>query len=50
MLQAFEDYADFIRPNAVAHIINVTDDNSELSAEAFLRDLAATGHVRRIHE
>ena len=45
MLQAFEDYADFIRPNAVAHIINVTDDNSEISAEAFLRDLAATGHV-----
>ena len=45
MLQAFEDYADFIRPNAVPHIINVTDDNSEISAEAFLRDLAGTGHV-----
>lgn len=50
MLQAFEDYADFIRPNAVAHVINVTDDNSEISAESFLADLAATGHLPFIND
>ena len=50
MLQAFEDYADFIRPNAVAHIINVTDDNSEISAERFLADLAATGHFPFVND
>jgi len=50
MLQAFEDYADFVRPNAVAHIINVTDDNSEISAESFLADLAATGHLPFVND
>ena len=45
MVDAFDEYGDFIRPNAVAHIVNVTDDNSEMRAEFFLEELGATGHV-----
>jgi hypothetical protein len=41
MLDQYNNYADFLRPEAMKHIVFVTDDNSNLSAVNFKNGLAA---------
>lgn len=40
-LRRYPDFADFLRPDAIKHIIFVTDDDSDLSAQQFMTRLAA---------
>jgi hypothetical protein len=45
LLDTLPRYQDFLRPAAALHFVVVTDDDSSLSAEAFLREMRA--HLAR---
>ena len=49
-IKEFDDYADFLRPEAKLELIAVTDDESRLSATAFIADMGArAGKPFRLH-
>ena len=45
IVEHFEDYADFLRPDAAVHMVAVSDDESRLRAEQFMTQLNELGHA-----
>jgi hypothetical protein len=46
----FDDYKDFLRPDAITHFVVVTDDESWLSASEFVTDMnGKLGHEFKVH-
>lgn len=45
LLDEFPNYSSFLRPLAVTHVVGVTDDESDLAAEDFYKQMVAAGKL-----
>lgn len=47
ILDQFPTYQSFLRPDAVTHVVGVTDDDDDMSAAAFIATMSGPSHLGR---